>query len=80
MTVPGVGPVTAIAFAATIEDPSRFRRASDVGAFLSLKPTCYQSGEVDIGGRISVSDQSSTSRIGLDECAFRWRRFASPAA
>ena len=27
-----------------------------------------------------VSDQSSTSRIGLDECAFRWRRFASPAA
>lgn len=50
---PGVGPLTAIAFAATIEDPSRFGRASDVGAYLGLTPKRYQSGEVDIGGRIS---------------------------
>ena len=28
----------------------------------------------------TVSDQSSTSRIGLDECAFKRRRFASPVA
>ena len=53
MAAPGVGPITAITFAATIEDPSRFRRASDVGAYLGLTPTRYQSGEVDIGGRIS---------------------------
>lgn len=50
---PGVGPLTAIAFAAAVEDPSRFRRASDVGAYLGLTPRRYQSGEVDIGGRIS---------------------------
>ena len=52
-SAPGVGPLTAIAFAAAIEDPSRFRRASDVGAYLGLTPKRYQSGEVDIGGRIS---------------------------
>jgi transposase len=52
-SAPGVGPLTAIAFAAAVEDPSRFRRASDVGAYLGLTPKRYQSGEVDIGGRIS---------------------------
>jgi transposase len=33
MTVPGVGPVTALAFASTVDDPQRFARATDVGAY-----------------------------------------------
>src|SRR5829696_353527 len=45
MTVPGVGPVTALAFLSTIDDPSRFRRARDVGPYLGLTPKRYQSGE-----------------------------------
>ena len=53
MTTPVVGPITAIAFAAAIEDPGRFRGASDVGAYLGLTPTRYQYGEIDVGGRIS---------------------------
>ena len=36
MTIPGVGPVTALAFKTTIDDPARFRRSSDVGAHLGL--------------------------------------------
>jgi transposase len=32
MTAPGVGPMTALAFRATIDQPSRFRRSRDVGA------------------------------------------------
>jgi transposase len=63
MTAPGVGPITAVAFAAAIEDPSRFRRASDVGAYLGLTPTRYQSGEVDIGGRISKCGDRMTRRL-----------------
>ena len=63
MSAPGVGPLTAIAFAAAIEDPSRFRRASDVGAYLGLTPTRYQSGEVDIGGRISKCGDRLTRRL-----------------
>jgi transposase len=52
-TVPGVGAVTATAFASAIEDPARFRRSKDVGAFLGITPRRYQSGTVDVTGRIS---------------------------
>jgi transposase len=34
MTVPGVGPLVALNFIATVDDASRFRRSTDVGAFL----------------------------------------------
>lgn len=53
MSVPGVGPITALAFRATIDRPERFRRSRDVGAHLGLTPARYQSGETDIQGRIS---------------------------
>jgi transposase len=53
MTVPGVGPLTALAFRATIDRPDRFRRSRDVGAHLGLTPRRYQSGETDLQGRIS---------------------------
>jgi len=53
MSVPGVGPITALAFRATIDDPARFKRSRDVGAHLGLTPTRYQSGETDIMGRVS---------------------------
>jgi transposase len=53
MTVPGVGPITALTFRATIDQPDRFRRSRDVGAHLGLTPARYQSGETDISGKIS---------------------------
>ena len=51
MTVPGVGPVTALAFRSTIDEPNRFKRARDVGPYLGLTPRRYQSGETDRHGR-----------------------------
>jgi transposase len=48
MTIPGVGQLTALAFVAAIDDPSRIRRSRDVGV-----PKRYQSGEVDYVGGIS---------------------------
>lgn len=53
MTVPGVGPITALSFIAVIDDPRRFASSSSVGAYLGLAPRRYQSGEVDRAGRIS---------------------------
>ena len=53
MSVPGVGPITALAFRATIDQPDRFRRSRDVGAHLGLTPARYQSGETDIQGKVS---------------------------
>jgi transposase len=53
MSAPGVGPITSLAFRATIDRPDRFKRSRDVGAHLGLTPTRYQSGETDIQGRVS---------------------------
>lgn len=53
MSVPGVGTVTATAFAAAVEDPANFRNSRAVGAWVGLTPRRYQSGEVDHDGHIS---------------------------
>ena len=53
MAIPGVGQLTALAFTAAVDDPQRFRRSRDIGAYLGLVPRRYQSGEVDYTGSIS---------------------------
>jgi transposase len=53
MTVPGVGPVTALCFKATIDDPTRFKRSRSVGAYVGLTTRRHASGELDWSGRIS---------------------------
>jgi transposase len=44
----------------TIDDPERFRHARDVGPYLGLTPTRYQSGEIDRQGRISKCGDAFT--------------------
>jgi transposase len=53
MTVPGIGPITALCYLATIDDPSRFKRSRSVGAYVGLTSRRFASGEVDWTGRIS---------------------------
>jgi transposase len=53
MTIPGVGPVTSLAFKATIDDTDRFITSKALGAHLGLTPRVYQSGEIDRSGHIS---------------------------
>jgi len=53
MTVPGIGPITALAFHTAIDEPCRFKRSRSVGAYLGLTPRRHASGEVDWSGRIS---------------------------
>ena len=52
-TMPGVGPLTALAFVSAMDGPARFAKSSSVGAYLGLAPRGYQSGEVAWTGRIS---------------------------
>lgn len=47
MTMPGVGPVTAVSFRARIDDVSRFRSAHSVEAYLGLTPGEDSSGMKD---------------------------------
>jgi transposase len=68
MSVPGVGPITALTFAASIEDPHRFARSEDVGAYAGLVPRRSQSGERDVHGHISKAGDS-TLRRSLYEAA-----------
>jgi transposase len=68
MTVPGVGPLTALAFRAMIDQPNRFRKSRDVGAHLGLTPRRYQSGETDVQGRISRGGDE-LARTALYEAA-----------
>lgn len=67
-SVPGVGPVTALAFRAAIDDPSRFSSSADVAVYLGLTPRRYQSGEQDYQGRISKRGDSVT-RLHLVQAA-----------
>jgi transposase len=54
MTIPGVGPVVAIAFTSTIDVPARFHNSKAVGASLGLTPVLHQSGESNRIGRVSL--------------------------
>lgn len=46
MEVPGVGPICALSFYSAVETPDRFRKPTDVAAYLGLVPRRYQSGSV----------------------------------
>jgi transposase len=53
MSVPGIGPLTVLAYVSAVEDPARFGNSRAVGAHLGLTPRQYQSGEINRSGRIS---------------------------
>lgn len=45
--ISGVGPITALCFILTVEDPSRFAKSRQIGPFLGLTPRLDQSGATD---------------------------------
>jgi transposase len=53
MTVPGVGPLVASAYVATIDEPWRFGSSTQVPAYLGLVPSVEQSGQREVHGRIT---------------------------
>lgn len=53
MTVPGVGYLTAVGFVGAIGDPSAFSSGRTAAAWIGLTPRRYQSGTIDVQGRIS---------------------------
>ena len=53
MTIPGVGPVVALTYRATVDVPARFKNSKAVGAVFGLTCSKYQSGEINRTGAIS---------------------------
>lgn len=62
MTVPGVGPLVALTYAAGVDDPARFSDSRTVGAHFGLTPRRHQSGEVDWSGGISRAGDAGVRR------------------
>jgi transposase len=58
MTVPGVGPVGALTYRASVDQPHRFVHSRTVGAHAGLTPKRYQSGEIDYDGGVSKCGDS----------------------
>lgn len=76
-TVPGVGPVTATTYAATLDGAARFRDAKQVRSHLGLVPREHSSGERQHRGRISKAG-NSRARSLLVEAAWALLRWKTP--
>ena len=70
MTAPEIGPVTAVAFVATLDEAGRFRGAHQVEAYLGLVPREWSSSEVQRRGNITKAG-NSRMRWLLVEAAWR---------
>lgn len=79
-SVPGVGTVTATAFAAAVEDPANFRNSRSVGAWVGLTTRRYQSGEVDYDGHISRRGDSRLRTLLYEAAAVILTRSTADSA
>jgi transposase len=61
--VSGVGPLTALSYVLTVEDPGRFPSSRSVGAYLGLRPKISQSGEQDPELRITKAGDTDLRRL-----------------
>jgi transposase len=61
--VEGIGPLTALTFVLTLEDPYRFEKSRSVGAYLGLVPASDQSGDRDPQRRISKECDEMLRRL-----------------
>jgi len=65
MTIPGVGPLTALAFKTFVDRPERFQKSKAIGAALGLTPRKYASVEVDYDGHTRSAATPSCGCISL---------------
>ncbi len=72
-TAPGIGPVTATAFVAVLDDITRFERAHHLEAFLGLTPSEASSADKRQRGRISKAGHPGLRAL-LVEAAWRLLR------
>lgn len=78
--IPGVGPLTALYFVLKIEDPRRFAKVRDVGAFVGLCPRRDQSGESDPQLRISKRGDAYLRRLLVSAAHYILGPFAPASA
>ena len=72
-TAPGIGPVTATAYVAALDDVTRFARAGQVTSYLGLVPREYSSGERQRRGRVVRSAHPSVQSLLVQAGWVIWR-------
>lgn len=80
ITIPGIGPITALTFKAVIDDPARFARPDRAAAYLGLTPRRWQSGEVDYQGGISKAGNSMARHLLYEAANSLLARVKRPCA
>ena len=68
--VAGVGPITALTYLLTIEDPYRFRKSREVGSYLGLRPRQGDSGDLQPQLRITKAGDQMTRRLLVQSAHF----------
>jgi len=61
--IPGVGPVVALSYVLSLEDPARFRRSRDVAGYLGLRPRLRASSDTMHRGRITKQGDPDLRRL-----------------
>ncbi len=61
--IKGVGPITALAFVLTVDDPLRFSSSRTVGSYLGLRPRQHDSGERSPQLRITKAGNTFVRRL-----------------
>jgi transposase len=75
--VEGVGPLTALTFVLTLEDPYRFEKSRSVGAYLGLVPATDRSGERDPQKRISKEGDEMLRKLLVSSAHYLLGPFGS---
>jgi transposase len=76
-TLPGIGPITASAYVAALDDAARFGGAAQVASYLGLVPREYSSGEQQRRGRVMRSAHPYVQAL-LVQAAWRIVRVKDP--
>jgi transposase len=79
--IPGVGPVTALTFRTAVDNPARFKRSRDVGAYFGLTSKRWQSGtSIDVQGRISKAGDPDVRRSLYEAASAMLTRYRGTTA
>lgn len=76
MTVPGIGPITALTYRATVDDIGRFTDAGSASAFFGLVPHEDSSGERQRRGRITKAGPPVARSLLIQAAWVVWRKKA----
>jgi transposase len=80
MTAPGIGPITALHYRATLDRVERFPDAGAVTSYLGLVPREYSSGDRQRRGRITKAGASDTRAMLVQASWVVWRMRRGPGA